>query len=261
MYKYFVAIFGDQRRRPRPLIKTLLKLEALNARIVPCAGATGSAGGSAAEAVRQQFASDRAGFDESGGGHHGHGDCGAEHATLAASLSNSSGATGTARFSDTNGALNVSVTGAAASSTLNVTVTDNGTTTTVGTLTTDASGNGHAKFNNVTLAAGDTITVGDLNGTFAQATFTASLTGATGLSGSARFSSVNNRLGLRISGAAASTTYNVTINGTVVDQIITNSRGFGHARLTLSGVTIASGSTISIADTAGGAPILTGTFA
>ena len=143
-----------------------------------------------------------------------------------------------------------------------MTVTDNGTTTTVGTVTTDASGNGHARLTGVTAAAGDTITVGDLTGTFSQVKLSATLTGtATGVSGLTEYNSVKNQLRVSISGAADSTTYNVSINGMVVGQITTNRRGYGHLKVTPSGVTIASGSTISIADTSGDAAILTGTFA
>jgi hypothetical protein len=46
-----------------------------------------------------------------------------------------------------------------------------------------------------------------------------------------------------------------------VGQLTTNSSGAGKLRVSPSGVTIQSGSTISIADTAGNAAILTGTFA
>jgi hypothetical protein len=142
-----------------------------------------------------------------------------------------------------------------------VTITDNGTTTTLGSISTDASGNGNAKFTGVTAVAGDTINVGDLTGSFAQIRFTASLTGATGVSGNAAFNSVKNVLHVSIKGATASTTYNVTINGTVVGQITTNSHGYGRLNVTPTGVTIASGSTISVADTTGDPAILTGSFA
>jgi hypothetical protein len=266
MLKYLSTFFGGGVRRPaRPAPRPRLGIERLDARITPSCGGTGTASGSTASAAAARFASFMSSaaewgdsHDGCGGGHH------AEHATLAASLTNATGATGTASFSEQNASLFVSVKGAAASTTLSVAVTDNGTTTTLGTVTTDASGNGHAKFTGATVTAGDTITVGDLNGTFAQVKFTASLTGATGstVTGTASFNSIKNSLNLRISGADASTTYNVTVNGTVVGQITTNAHGRGHFRVTPSGVTIASASTITVVGTAtGSTPILTGTFA
>jgi len=137
----------------------------------------------------------------------------------------------------------------------------------LGTVSTDASGNGHAKFTGVTAAAGDALTVGDLTGTLAQVKFTATLTGAaTSVSGSSSYNSVKNSLHVAISGATASTTYNVSINGAVVGQITTNSNGHGRLKVTPTGVTIAAGSTISITDTAGSTAIpdrnvcLKGTF-
>src|SRR5207302_859299 len=96
------------------------------------------------------------------------------------------------------------------------------------------------------IQAGTAITVGDLNGTFAQVEFTASLTGATGVSGSAKYNAQKNALHVSITGAAADTTYNVTVNSTVVGQITTNSAGAGKLKVSpASGVIITSGSTIS----------------
>jgi hypothetical protein len=265
MLNIFTKIFGGSVQRPRGPRKPRLGVEELTPRTLPSAGFhTIAAGGAFDQAARfAAFESSSSSTDTSSesqdgcGGHHG-----AEHATLSASLTNASGATGTASFNSSAGSLFVTVKGATASSTLSVTVTDNGTTTNVGTITTDASGNGHAKFTGVTAAAGDTVMVGDLTGTFAQVRFSATLTGTTtGVSGSAAYNSVKNSLHVSITGAAASTTYNVSINGTVIGQITTNSRGYGRLKVTPSGVTIASGSTISIADTTGSAAILTGAFA
>jgi hypothetical protein len=261
MRKYLSSIFGDGRRRPTP--KPRLGVEELTPRVLPSAACSAAASGASTQAAR--FASGFSAADDSSsdehGGHGWRGEHGAAHATFAAALSNSSGATGTASFNESAGSLFVSIKGAAASTTLNVAVTDNGTTTTVGTVTTDASGNGHAKLTGVTVAAGDTVTVGDLTGTFAQVKFTASLTGMTGVSGTASFNSVKNSLHVSVTGATASTTYDVTVDGTVIGQFTTNSNGHGRLKLSLSGVAIAAGSTISIADTAGDAAILTGTFA
>ena len=95
-----------------------------------------------------------------------------------------------------------------------------------------------------------------------QVKFSATLTGtATGVSGSTAYNSVRNELNVSIKGAADSTAYNVSINGTVVGQVTTNKHGRGRLYVKPTGVTIASGSTITIADTAGDAAILTGSFA
>ena len=256
MRNWFETIFG--RPFPRPAAKPRLTVERLDARIVPCGGASGS--GAGASAAGQFAFANGGGFGF--GGFFGHGDFRAAQATFAASLSDSSGATGEATFSDDHGVLTVSVKGATASTTLTVTVTDNGTTTTLGTLTTNASGDGHARFKNATVAAGDTISVGDLTGAFAQVHFTASLTGSTtGVSGTAAFNSVQNELAVSVKGATAKTTYTVTVNGTSVGELTTNSHGRGFLYVTPpTGVTITSGSTVSVAPTAGGSAILTGSF-
>src|SRR4051794_392647 len=144
MRSLFQKIFGGGVRRPaRPTPRVRLGIEELNQKVLPsCTG--GGAGASAAGAASQlaRFASQSSANVDSFERHGGH-DCGghgAERATLAASVSNSSGATGTVTFNETNGSLFVTVKGATASTTLDVAVTDNGTTTTVGTVTTDASG-------------------------------------------------------------------------------------------------------------------------
>jgi hypothetical protein len=263
MNKFFALIFGDRGPRSvRQSPRMRLGVEELTPRVLPSAGCGAAAGGASDSAAHAAFANP---FDDGGshgGGHDCGGNHGAAHATLAGTLSDSAGATGTASFNESAGSLYVTVKGATASTTLSVTFTDNGTTTTVGTVTTDASGDGHAKLTDVTAAAGDTIAVGDLTGTLAQVKFSAELVGtATGVRGSSSFNSVKDDLHVSIAGAADSTTYNVSINGTVVGQITTNKHGRGRLTVTPTGVTIASGSTISIADTAGDAAILTGTFA
>ena len=199
---------------------------------------------------------------DSGGGECGHGehDHGNPGAMFSASLTNATGATGQALFNPTSGKLTVSVTKAAANSTLNVVVGGN----TVGSVTTDAGGNGETTITEAgtAITAGTKITVGDLSGTFAQFDFKSTLTGATGGSGPGDFNATKNVLSIHITGATAGTVYNVTVNGTVVGQITTTKKGSGHLRIAPpSGVTITSGSTVSIADTTGDPAILTGTFA
>lgn len=182
----------------------------------------------------------------------------AHHASLVANLSDSSGATGQALFTASNGTLSVRVHGAAANATLPVTV--NGTS--VGSLTTNASGNGHAVFKNVTASAGQSVMVGDLTGAFTQARLSATLTGtATGVSGKAHYGAIRGTLDVSIKGATANTTYNISIGGTVVGSFTTNSQGRAHLDVTMPSAAVNSGATISIADTAGNPAILQGTFA
>jgi hypothetical protein len=261
MLKVFGTLFGGLTRRagqparqhPRPQAR--LGVEELSPRVLPHASPFAVGAGGAFAHALVSSASHATATDSGSSSHQGCG--GAESATFSASLSDASGATGQASYNATAGTLTVSVHGSTASTSLDVVVDG----TTVGTVTTNASGNGHATLSGVTVAAGSTITVGDLTGTFAQTKFTASLTGATGVTGTATYSTVKNQLRVSVSGAAASTTYNVTVNGVTVGQLTTNSSGAGKLRVSPSGVAIQSGSTISIADTAGNAAILTGMFA
>jgi hypothetical protein len=193
------------------------------------------------------------GDDDQGDGH----DCG-NGASLQATLSNATGATGKAEV-NSDGEMHIEIMGAAASSTLNVMVDGNQ----VGTLTTDANGNGEVELSVSGAKVGSMITVGDLTGTFAapapEVHLSAQLTG-TG-SGEAKFESEDNELHVEISGAAANTTYNISIDGTVVGQLTTDDSGEAEFRTSGGTLTVKDGSTITIADTAGNPPILTGTFA
>jgi hypothetical protein len=67
-------------------------------------------------------------------------------------------------------------------------------------------------------------------------------------------------LRVRIHGAAANTTYDVSIDGTTVGQITTNGRGSGRLFVSPTAAIVA-GSTISILDSAAGTTLLSGTFA
>jgi hypothetical protein len=263
MLKFFGTILGGRTRRTtrparaqRPQAR--LTVEELTPRVLPSASAFGRSFGHAAHAVFSTSSTASSSATNSSSSSHAGGMCGAESATLAATLTDASGATGQASFDATTGTLKIQVQGATASTSLSVVVDG----TTVGTVTTNASGSGQAKLSNVTAKAGSTITVGDLSGTFTQVQFTATLTGSTtGVTGSASYSSVKNQLRVSVQGAAASTTYNVTVNGVVVGQVTTNSSGKGKLTASPSGVTIVAGSTIAVSDTAGSAAILTGTFA
>lgn len=240
---------------PRFRSQARLGVEELTPRVLPSASSFGHFFSHQSEALFSESATagrrDISGDFRSGDGCHG------SEATLAASLTNASGATGRASYNATTQTLNVHVTGAAASTTLTVAVDG----ASVGTLTTNSSGNGHATFSGVTVTAGSTITVGDLTGTFTQIKFTASLTGATGVTGTAEYNSLRNKLHLSLTGAADNTTYNVTVNNVIVGQFTTNSSGSGRFHISPSGVTIVAGSTISVSDTLGDPAILQGVFA
>jgi hypothetical protein len=114
---------------------------------------------------------------------------------------------------------------------------------------------------NISVSSGDTITVGDLTGTFSQVKYTAALTGATGVSGTAEFNALKSRLYVSITGAAANTTYDVMVDSSFLGQFTTNSSGAGKVLLSLTNPTIQTGSTISITDTVGNPAILQGVFA
>jgi hypothetical protein len=208
---------------------------------------------------------------------------------LTASLTGSTGATGTADFKASTTAgqntFTLTVTGLTASTTYTVDVGGSS----IGTFTTDSTGAGSLTLNNLTttISAGSVLTVVDasnntvLTGTFAASTgdgggcdgggdhhdgqgLTTSLTTSTGtLGGTADFKTGNttgqNILSVNVVGLTASTTYTVEIGGTKVGTITTDSTGTG--ALTLSNVTftISAGSTITVLD-ASNNTVLTGTF-
>jgi hypothetical protein len=250
MFELLARLFGNEGEKKTPSkrspARVVLGVEELTPRVLLNAGSWGLTWG-------QDFHASH--FDRQGFG----GDRHASSSTLFANLTDSSGATGQALFNERTGTLTIEVKGAATKSALTVAVGG----TTIGTLTTHSSGDGHLRLANQAISAGQAITVGDLQGTFAQEEFSATLTGSAGASGNAEFDALDSRLEVSIKGAAAKTTYNVSVDGTVVGQITTDRHGSGYLRTSLtSSVAITSASTISIAaDTAGASPILQGTFA
>ena len=267
MLDFLAKLFGSKSKKtgkPAPRRRQArVGFEELMPRVLPSAGplamGCGHHGG-------DDGPSALTGSADAGGDSCHHGDHGSHGAAFVASLTSAAttGETGQAQFNPTSGQLTVRVKGAAANTTLNVLI---GTSTTpVGTLTTDADGDGKVTLtvpSTTTIAASTAITVGDLTGTFTQVEFTASLTGATGVSGSAKYNATKNVLHLSVTGAAASTTYNVTVNSTVVGTLTTDSTGAGKFKVTpASTVTVAAGSTLTVVLPAtGSTPILTGTFA
>jgi hypothetical protein len=192
---------------------------------------------------------------------------GAAHAQseLTATLTDSDGtATGTVTLETYGGhcggsgatELNVSVTGAAASSSLDVAIDG----TVVGTLTTDANGAGTVSLKSksgdalsaftAANTAGLGVTIGTLSGTFAASDdggddSSTTVTKAAGLltdsvgtaTGRAKLSvrtedgSTSTKFSVYIRGADANTTLDVAIDGTVVGQITTDGNGAGKLKL------------------------------
>lgn len=230
---------------------------------------------------------------------------------LSATLTSDGAGSGTAQFKSevengtTEQYLTVKVTGAAASTTLNVTVDE----TLLGTLTTDADGNGIVKFATTSssdsvialptgfvLNEGSKITVGDaISGSFATSTtgtcgggehgrgggdesditqtrLTADLTNGDTAAGRAVYHAVTyegstrQALRVRVTGLAASTTFNVSVDDTVIGTLTTDANGNGRARFSSNphnsnvqqlpdGFTLSAGATIKVGDT------VIGTFA
>lgn len=77
--------------------------------------------------------------------------------------------------------------------------------------------------------------------------------------GRAEFTPATGALEVQARGLAASTTFNITVDGTLVGTLTTDRRGRGEVHLTTNAVTPAAGSTIVLAGADG--PVLTGTFA
>jgi hypothetical protein len=187
--------------------------------------------------------------------------------TLEAHLTNGSGATGTAEFNATTGDFELQIEGAAANTTLDVSIDGNS----VGSISTDANGNGQLELSNVTFTVMNqsTITVGDPNNGGLTGTFGSSSTASTELSvqltsstsnahGEAEFSSGDQMLKVEIEGAAPNTTYDVSIDGNKVGTITTDSEGEGEVQLSTAGVTVQQGSTLTIGDLNN--PLLSGPF-
>jgi hypothetical protein len=202
---------------------------------------------------------------------------------LSAALTGASGATGTVDFSSTtNSASNsfhLTVSGLTASTTYSIQIDG----ATIGQVTTDANGDGSVSLTDLTasVASGSVVTVVDAGTTALQGTLgtgdgchfgasqsgsnlTAGLTGASGTSGSAAYSSgassARNSLVISVLGLTANTTYSIEIGTTVIGQITTDTDGDGMAWLSNISATVVAGSTISILD-ANSNTVLTGTFA
>jgi hypothetical protein len=197
---------------------------------------------------------------------------GAETVLTASLTDPNSNATGTVTYTTdshcghTETELTVSVTGAAANSSLDVAIGG----TDVGTLTTDSTGAGRLVLSSnpsgteqplpanfpTSIAAGAAVTVGSLSGTFAAPTstggsddgggcghsvgtrLTASLTDANGATGTATVTTktydgtTTTKFTVSVTGAAASSPLDVVVDGTTVGTLTTDSTGAG--TLTLS---------------------------
>lgn len=239
--------------------RTRLNMEELTPRDLPNSHLLGSSLGSFFEArqsstaIVSQRINDGSSAQGSKGGH-----CGAE-ATYSATLSNATGATGTASYLAGNNSLKISVKGAAVSSTLDIQLDG----VSIGTLTTDANGNGKVTLTDLTAVvnANSAITVGDLTSTFTQVNFKASLTGsASTQTGTAGYHALKHSLNLYFTGAAAKTAYSVLIDGVSVGTLTTNKAGAGKFHLDMSTLDIKAGTVIAITDSTN-TTIYQGTFA
>lgn len=203
---------------------------------------------------------------------------GCEKHDLVATLTGVTGASGEAEFlpaaasGQTNFRLQVS--GLSASTTYSVLVGGSS----VGTVSTDSSGSGSLALSNSSLSvsSGTTVqvTTSDgstvaLSGTFASPTSTstskplsATLTGTTG-TGTAQFTPATslaaNSLSVTVSGLTASTTYGISVGGSNVGSLTTDTSGAGTASLSGITATVASGTTVAVLD-ASGNTVLSGTL-
>jgi len=229
----------------------------------------------------------------------------AQHTVLTATLTDSSGtATGSLFYSTStyNGTtrteLRASIQGAAADTTLDVTVDG----TVVGQITTDSNGAGKLELSSnpdgddqslpadfpTSLSAGAAVSVGTASGTLATPTFpgngggcshgqgtqlsaaltdsSSSATGTVDYSTRTHDSTTTTKLTISVTGATASSTLDIVIDGTTIGQLTTDDTGAGkvvyssnpgtgeQALPTNLPTTIAAGSTVSVGS-------LTGSFA
>jgi hypothetical protein len=261
---------GNSGRKP-----AILGLQSLESREVP----------SAASSFYMPFFSHAS---ASGGLVRGYGSAGEQsQTTLTASLTGASGTSGTVTLTINSSTGTNSLTVAVSGLTADTTYTVASGTTTLGTITTDSNGNGSLVASNVSvsLASGSAITVEDANGdtvlsgTLASASgtgngpgmcggngqdLTASLTGASGTSGTASVQintdSGTNKVTVSVSGLTASTTYTVTSGSTTLGTISTNSSGAGELSVRNTAATLTVGSTITVVDSIN-ITVLTGTLA
>lgn len=272
MFKLLSTIFGGGSRRPatrkiaRGSLQVRLGLDELSHRIVPSGCSSGmaasgrmsqpSSDNESAEALTRTASFESARQVRAAEGAAGH-PCGEQaQATLTAPLTNASGATGTATFSPSSGTIVVVVIGAAVDSSLDVAVDG----TTIGTLNTDSTGAGKTTISAADVLAGSTITVGDLQGTFAKSQLKAELSGDTEATGRAAFDVAALQMRVFLRGAEANTTYDISVHGSVTGQLNTNESGSGKLVVTLTSA-VQAGSTIAIIDATSGESLLNGAFA
>jgi hypothetical protein len=191
--------------------------------------------------------------------------------TLAASLTGTSGASGTATFAANAATGNNSLHIHASGLTANTTYTVASGTTTLGTFTTNANGQGKLSVSDVSpaLTAGSVITVTDpsgatvLSGALAATHLFATLGGTRGGDGIASYHANvltgSNSLQVGLFGLSASSTYTVQLDGTTVGTVTTNASGSGHLSVSNLSTPPKAGSTLTVLDSTG-ATILQGSF-
>ena len=185
---------------------------------------------------------------------------------LEADLSNGAGATGKAEFNATASEFEVQIEGAQANTTYDVLIDG----TKVGVIVTNALGAGQMEVYQptFTVTTASTIAVGDpaaggLTGSFlgeAEMEFKATLTASVGAAtGSAEYNAGELVFEVKVFGASAKTSYDVTLDGTFLGMITTDSNGKGEWKLFSVSLAIKKGSMLTIGDLAN--PLLSGTFA
>jgi hypothetical protein len=194
---------------------------------------------------------------------------------LHANLTGDSGAQGCAQFNGDNQTLHVQVEFATPNTSYDVSIDG----TKVGQINTDADGLGalETTVGNLTVSAGSKLVIGDaasplLTGTFVapgddgggrgstgDTVYDGQLSNSAGATGSAEFDATTGTLSVAIAGAAASTSLDVSIDGTSVGSIATDANGAGQLSVpSFSAVAIKDGSAITVGDPNGDA--LSGTF-
>lgn len=180
-----------------------------------------------------------------------------------AHLSGGAGIVGKAEFNDSTKKFEVEIQGAQPLSSFDVLVDG----VKVGTLSTNALGAGQLELSNVafTVTSTSTVTVGDpasggLTGQFLSETeteFKAPISGGS-MRGESEFNAADQEFKAKIENAAVNSTFDVAIDGVVIGQITTNSKGKGLLQIHEFTTAIAEGSNITIGDPA--APLASGTF-
>lgn len=278
--RMFVSSVDSNQNAVKPLrARTVLRMEELTSRDLPSANLLGSSlrsmfelQGSIPAIHSTAFTVHHSSSKSNSSSSEGEIEFG-DDATFSATLSNATGATGTASYIANSKTLMIQVKGAAVSTTLDVQLDG----TSIGSLTTDASGNGSLKLTNLTntVNVSSALTIGDVTGTFSaapseyesennehsgreghcggEAAFTATISNSTGATGTASYFTNTNSLKVKVTGATASTTLDVQMDGKSIGSVSTDASGNGTVTVKSLTSAVTATSTLTVGD-------LTGTF-